>query len=205
MDNEELGRLLLMREELKQTGAMRNHPQKPKYGSIRFSPHYMQLYQHFYPEQPDFSAVAHPPTPPATNSQSRIISRATLKGINPSHAPSRAPSGDSADSDWTPPPHVIPSSSRKFPKSWISISDHSDVEGKSEDENVKPRYGPPVLFIFWVKVIDCPPDPLIILINYDRTIHTLPSLSLFRRKTDVSPYPISRSNLGLAASRPPTN
>jgi len=152
MDNEELGRLLLIREELKQTGAMKNSPQKPEFGSIRFSSHYMQLYQHFYPEQSDGSAPAHPPTPPSTNSQPRIAARATLKDINSTRAPSRAPSGDSADFDWTPPPHILPSSSRKFAKSWISISDHSDIEGMSESENVKPRYGPPVLFIFWVEV-----------------------------------------------------
>jgi hypothetical protein len=104
MDNEELGRLLLMREELKQTEAMKDHPRKPEYGSIRCSPHYMQLYQHFYPEQPDFLLSPIPLTPPATSSQSRITSRAALKDINPSRAPSRAPSGDSTDSDWTPPP-----------------------------------------------------------------------------------------------------
>jgi hypothetical protein len=103
MDNVELGRLLLIREELKQTEAMKDSPRKPEYGSIRCSPHYMRLYQHFYTEQPDRSAVAHPPTPPATSSQSRITSRAFLKDINPFRAPSQAPSGDATDSDWTPP------------------------------------------------------------------------------------------------------
>lgn len=190
-----------MREELKQTGAMRNHPRKPEYGSIRFSPHYMQLYQHFYPEQPDGSAVAHPPTPPATNSQSHTTSRATLKDISPSHTPL----GGSAGSDWTPPPYIVPSLSHKFPESWMSISDHSDVKGKSDGGNIKPRYAPPVLFIFWVKVIDYPPDPLIILIDYNSTIHALLRLSLFRRKTNISPYPISRLNLAPTASRPPMN
>lgn len=149
MDNEELGPLLLMREELKQTEAMKDFPRKPEYGSIRCSPHYMQLYQHFYPEQSNHSALAHPLTPPATSSQSRITPQAALKDINPS----RAPSGDSTDSDWMPAPYILPSSSQKPSKSWVSISDDSDVEGNSKGQNVKPRYGPPVLFIFWVQVI----------------------------------------------------
>ena len=207
MDNEELGRLLLMREELKQTEATKDSPQKPKYGSIRCSPHYMQLYQHFYPEQSDCSAVAHPPTPPATSSQSRITSRAALKDINPSCAPSRAPSGDSTDSDWTPPPYVLPSSGCKPSKSWVSISDDSDVGGNSDGENVKPRYGPPVLFIFWIQVIGYLSLLLFlfILINYNRTICALQRSSLFRRKTNISRFQISRLNLASTALRPPTN
>ena len=153
MDNEELGWLLLMREELKQTEVMKDSPRKPHYGLIRCSPHYMQLYQHFYPEQSDHSAVAHPPTPLATSSQSHVTSWGVLKDINPSCAPSHAPLGDSTDFDWMPPPYILPSSSHKPHKSWVSISDDSDIERNSEVKYIKPCYGPPVLFIFWVQVI----------------------------------------------------
>ena len=142
-----------MREELKQTKAMKKSPSAPEYGSIRLSSHYMRLYRTFYPAQPDRDPLSHHPTPPSS-SQPCSAPLFGLQSVTPSPAPSSAPS---TRSDNTFPPQILPSSSttaRGLPRqsiSYISISD-SDVEGDNDVANIEPHYGPPVFFMLWTTV-----------------------------------------------------
>jgi hypothetical protein len=141
-----------MREELKQTRAMKESPSAPEYGSIQLSQHYMRLYHTFYPAQRDRDPLSHHPTPPSS-SQPCSAPLVALQGVTPSPAPSSAPS---TQSDNRSPPQILPSSSttpHELPRqsiSYISISD-SDVDD-SDIANIEPRYGPPVLFMLWTTV-----------------------------------------------------
>jgi hypothetical protein len=165
IDNQELGRWLLVREEVRpkprntlQLNASKR--QKAFQASIRSSQYYTILYNRFYPQ----TQVRTLPTPENSARRYRVLQ--DLAGL----PPLQSDTFSEDNSDETPPLHPVSlrhlsamasnhaqrpvSLSQSAPKgsvndaaSHISISDSDD-----EAENEAPRYGPPVLIVVWTEV-----------------------------------------------------